>query len=217
MTSQLPFSGTWRFKAAVGGALCLIVVGVAGVAMGDRVPPLDSWIVRNLYSSPETTPALIATVISGVGTLFGIGLLLVTASRLLWRRRGQGLRLLPRYGALLVVCVATVALQAAFQRPGPPVTSQDWTYPSGHVTVLSALTFTAIVISMELSREWRVIVVVGSVVTLVAVSASRITLGEHYLVDVVAALFATIGVGLLAVAAMNLRPRFRPELGSPPH
>ncbi|URN09352.1 phosphatase PAP2 family protein [Actinomadura madurae] len=85
------------------------------------------------------------------------------------------------------------------------------------MTVLSALTFTAIVISMELSREWRVIVVVGSVVTLVAVSASRITLGEHYLVDVVAALFATIGVGLLAVAAMNLRPRFRPELGSPPH
>jgi membrane-associated phospholipid phosphatase len=211
MTDQSPLLSTWRRRAAAAGGLCLAAMGIAGVALGERVPPLDSWIAGHLYFRPESTPAMIATVISGIGTLLVLALLLATASSLLWRRRAQGARLLPRHGALLAACLATVALQAAFQRPGPPVTSQDWTYPSGHVTVLCALAFTAFVISMELAATWRVIVLAGSATTLVAVSASRITLGEHYLVDVVAALFATIGAGLLTLAALNLRPRYGAE------
>ncbi|XVQ06633.1 phosphatase PAP2 family protein [Spirillospora sp. CA-255316] len=205
--TKSPLLSTWRLTAAAAGGLCLAAMGIAGVALGERVPPLDSWIVGHLYSRSETTPAVIATVISGVGTIFGLALVLATASSLLRRRGARGARLLPRHGVLLAACLATVALQAAFQRPGPPVTTQDWTYPSGHVTVLGALTFTAFVISMELTARWRVTVLAGSMTMLAAVSASRITLGEHYLVDVVAALFATIGAGLLTVAALNLRPQ----------
>ncbi|MFI0485689.1 phosphatase PAP2 family protein [Actinomadura sp. 9N215] len=207
MTDQSSTTRTWRLKAAGAGGLCLAGMGIAGIALDDRVPPLDSWIVDHLYSRPETTPAVIATVISGAGTVLGLALLLATAARLLWRRRAGGARLLPRHGALLVACLATVALQAAFRRPGPPVTSQDWTYPSGHVTVLAALAITAFVISLELTAAWRATVLAAGVTTLVAVSASRVTLGEHYLLDVVAALFATIGAGLLTVAVLNLRPR----------
>lgn len=207
MTDKSLLVRTWRLKAAGGGLFCLGLMVIAGVLLDDRVPPLDSWIVGHLYSRPETTPALIATVISGAGTIVGLGLLLATASGLLWRRRAGGARLLPRHGVLLVACLATVALQAAFRRSGPPVTTQDWTYPSGHVTVLAALAVTAFVISLELTAAWRVTVLAGSVTTLVAVAASRVTLGEHYLLDVVAALFATIGAGLLTVAVLNLRPR----------
>ncbi|WUH98664.1 phosphatase PAP2 family protein [Spirillospora sp. NBC_00431] len=207
MTDHSSSTRTWRLKAAGAGALSLAAMLIAGAALDDRVPPLDSWIVGHLYSRPDTTPALIATVISGAGTLLGLALLLATASVLLWRRRAGAARLLPRHGALLVACLATLALQAAFRRSGPPVTTQDWTYPSGHVTVLAALAFTAFVISLELSAAWRVTVLAGGVTMLAAVAASRVTLGEHYLVDVVGALFATIGAGLLTVAALNLRPR----------
>ncbi|MFI0405914.1 phosphatase PAP2 family protein [Actinomadura sp. 3N508] len=209
MTERLSLVMTWRLKAAAMGGLCLAAMVTAGIALGDRVPPLDSWIVDHLYSRPETTAAVIATVISGAGTLAGLALLLAAAAGLVWRR---GARLLPRHGLLLVACLATVALQAAFRRPGPPVTSQDWTYPSGHVTVLAALAFTTFVISLELTAAWRATVLVGSVTTLAAVAASRVTLGEHYLVDVVAALFATVGAGLLAVAVLDLRPRRRVRL-----
>ncbi|MFI0366751.1 phosphatase PAP2 family protein [Actinomadura sp. 1N219] len=212
MTEQPSSTRTWRPKAAAAGGLCLAAMVVAGIALDDRVPPLDSWIVGHLYSRPETTPAMIATVISGAGTIAGLALLLAAASGLLWRRRAGGARLLPRHGALLVACLATVALQAAFQRPGPPVTAQDWTYPSGHVTVLAALAFTAFVISRELTAAWRVTVLAGGITTLAAVSASRVTLGEHYLVDVVAALFATVGAGLLTIAVLNLRPRRQASL-----
>ncbi|WP_158581669.1 phosphatase PAP2 family protein [Actinomadura spongiicola] len=198
---------TWRFKMSVAGGVCLTTMGVAGLALGDRVPPLDSWILGHLYSRPETTPATIATLVSGVGSLLVLALLLAAASTLLWRRRAQGVRLLPRHGVLLAACLATVALQAAFQRSGPPVTAQDWTYPSGHVTILGALAFTALMVSMELTARWRTTVLAVGVTTLVAVSASRVTLGEHYLIDVVGAVLATVGVGLLAAAALNLRPR----------
>ncbi len=193
----------WRLRAAVAGGLCLAVVGIAGVALGDRVPPLDSWIAGHLYSRPETTTATIATAVSGVGTLLALAVLLATATGLLRRHRAQGARLLPRYGALLTVCLATVSLQAVFQRPGPPLTAQDWTYPSGHVTVLTALTFTAFAISMSLTPRWRTTVLVGTTVLLVAVAASRITLGEHYLIDVLAALAATTGTGLLGAVSKS--------------
>ncbi|TMR04821.1 phosphatase PAP2 family protein [Actinomadura soli] len=209
MTNYSSSMRTWRLKAAAAGGLGLAAMVIAGIALDDRVPPLDTWIVAHLYSRPETAPAMIATVLSGAGTIAGLALLLAAASGLVRRRRARGARLLPRHGVLLVACLATVALQAAFRRPGPPVTSQDWTYPSGHVTVLAALVFTAFVISLELTAAWRVTVLAGGVTTLAAVSASRVTLGEHYLVDVVAALLATIGAGLLAVAALNLRPRHR--------
>ncbi|WP_165969382.1 phosphatase PAP2 family protein [Actinomadura sp. KC06] len=209
MTDHSTSMRTWRLRAAAAGGLCLAAMVIAGIALGDRVPPLDTWIVGHLYSRPETAPATVATVISGAGTIVGLVLLLAAAAALLRRWRAGSARLLPRHGVLLVACLATVALQAAFRRPGPPVTSQDWTYPSGHVTVLAALAFTAFVISLELTAAWRATVLAASVTTLAAVSASRVTLGEHYLVDVVAALFATVGAGLLAVAALNLRPRHR--------
>lgn len=132
---------------------------------------------------------------------------------LLRRHRAQGARFLPRYGALLAACLATVALQAVFQRPGPPLSTQDWTYPSGHVTVLTALTFTAFVISMYLTPRWRATVLAGRTAMLVAVAASRMTLGEHYLVDVVAALVATTGVGLFATATLGLPLHHGPSRG----
>jgi membrane-associated phospholipid phosphatase len=204
MTHRSPSPDARRLRAAAVGGLCLAAVGIAGAVLGNRVPPLDGWIVGHLYSRPHTAPAVIATVISGVGTLFGLTVLIATVTGLLWRHRARGVRLLPRYGLLLLACLAVLALQAVFQRSGPPVTSQDWTYPSGHVTVLAALIFTAFMISMYLTPAWRVTVLAGGAVMLLLVAAGRVTLGEHYLVDVVAAVPATIGAGLLAAGLSRL-------------
>ncbi|WP_285697076.1 phosphatase PAP2 family protein [Actinomadura sp. NBRC 104412] len=204
MKDQSPMPGGRRLKVALVGGLSLAAIWIAGIALGDRVPPLDSWIVGHLYSRPRTVPSAIAAVVSGAGTVIALALLLATVSDLLRRRRAQGARLLARHAALLTACLATMALQAVFQRPGPPVTAQDWTYPSGHVTLLTALAFTAFMISRELTAAWRATVLVASTATLVAVSAGRVTLGEHYLLDVVAAVLATLGVGLITVAVLNL-------------
>ena len=207
MTYPQSLNPPWRRRTAVVGGLLIAVVAVAAFVMGDRVPPLDTWIAGNLYSRPETAPAVAATVISGVATLLGFALLLAAAVSLLWRYRGRGAKLLARCGLLLVLCLVTLALQGVFRRSGPPVTAQDWTYPSGHVTVLTALAFTTFAISAYLAPAWRTAVLIAGTTMLVAVSASRVTLGEHYLVDTVAALLATLGVGLLATVVLGLPPR----------
>ena len=93
-----------------------------------------------------------------------------------------------------------------FQRPGPPVTATDWTYPSGHAVVVTAAALTTVLMSRMLSRSWRVLVVSTAVGAVPLVSASRVLSGEHYLVDVVAAVAVTVGVGLLVAAVLRLWP-----------
>jgi undecaprenyl-diphosphatase len=86
------------------------------------------------------------------------------------------------------------------------VTTQDWTYPSGHVTVLTALAFTAFVISGQVGPRVRMAIAAGGIAALILVAAGRVISGEHYLLDVVAAFAAVVGVGLLAAVALRLHP-----------
>ncbi|MFG1793667.1 phosphatase PAP2 family protein [Nocardia sp. NPDC049149] len=189
--------------AAVGGSFLALVM-LAGVLLRDRVPPLDSWIVDHLYSAPGTARATLATTISGAGSVFGLVVLLSVVGGIWWRLRGAATGLLLRSGALLATCSSTVVLQTVFQRPGPAVTDQDWTYPSGHIVLLAALGGTAVLLSRSLSATWRNAVAGSLIVMIGLVAASRMTLGEHWLIDVVAALVVTVGSGLVAAIALRL-------------
>jgi membrane-associated phospholipid phosphatase len=102
--------------------------------------------------------------------------------------------------------MAVIGLQTVFQRSGPPVKADDWTYPSGHAVFVVAFALTAVLIS----RSAKVLALISGLVVLV--SASRLVLGEHYLVDVVAGIAATTGIGLLAAAALRI-----PVIGRTPY
>jgi len=206
MTRESPSTASERLgTVAIGGAL-LAGVTLAAVLLNGRVPPLDTWILAHLYSRPGTAWAGVATAISGAGTLVAVAVSLAAVGGLLWRRHDRAAGLLARHGVVLSACLATVLLQAVFQRSGPSVSGQDWTYPSGHVTVLTALGFTTLMVCRSLTARWRAVAAGGMASMLLLVAASRVTLGEHFLVDVVAALLATVGAGLLAAVPLGLLP-----------
>ncbi|WP_433328589.1 phosphatase PAP2 family protein [Spirillospora sp. CA-294931] len=190
-------------NTVLAGGLGLGAVLVAGALLGDRVPPLDAWVADHLYAESGFW-ADAAVAVSGAGTILAVVAVLAAAVALWWRERSAVL--VARCAAVLAACLGTLVLQTVFQRSGPPVTEQDWTYPSGHVVVMTALGFTAVMIARRLPPLWRGVVVPGAAVMIALVGASRVVLGEHYLVDVVAALVATAGVGLLASAVFRTRP-----------
>ncbi|SDK92969.1 undecaprenyl-diphosphatase [Glycomyces sambucus] len=195
-----------RLRTAAIGAACVAAVLLTAIALGDRALPLDLWIVDNLYAAPDSTLGTVAAAVSGLGTLAGAGILIAETAVRLRRERRRALGPLLKAGAVLVLCVAAIGLQALFQRSGPAVTDQDWTYPSGHVTLLAAIAFTAAVVSAHRSRAGRTAVLATGGALVAAVAAGRVVSGEHYLIDVVAAAVAVLGIGLLAGAALGLVP-----------
>ncbi|WP_163507409.1 phosphatase PAP2 family protein [Fodinicola acaciae] len=186
----------WKLLA---GLACVAVAGVAGWLLQDVVPPVDLWIATRLYDpSPAIYPA-----IGGLGTLVALGLVLLLLA-VVWRRHGLRPGALLRYAALLACCLATALLQVVFQRPGPPQHEPDWTYPSGHVVVITALAVTAVAIASSVSVRWAGIATAVGVIAILLVSVSRVVVAQHWLVDVVAAALATVGVGVVAATVMRL-------------
>lgn len=109
-------------------------------------------------------------------------------------------------GALFCGFAVTIALKAWFALPRPPtglraVAAAGFGFPSGHA-LGSTVGWGALAVALE--RVWsarRRAAVAGLVV--VAVSLSRVAIGVHYLVDVVAGV--AVGLAVLGVAARWLR------------
>jgi undecaprenyl-diphosphatase len=101
-----------------------------------------------------------------------------------------------------------VLLQDVFQRQGPTAVP-DWSYPSGHVTISTAVAVTAVVLSTHLAAPRRGLVWVATIVAVLLTAASRVTLGEHFLTDVVGAVSGTVGVGVLAAVTLGMLPTAR--------
>jgi membrane-associated phospholipid phosphatase len=188
------------------GGAAVAAVLLAGGLLGDRVPPLDAWILANLSAVPGGDLAGLATAVSGVGTLVVLAVLLTAFGQTLLRERRGAVGSAARHLVLLVGCATPILLQGVFQRPGPPLVATDWTYPSGHAVVVTAAALSTVVLSRTLSRRWRIPLVSTAVGAVLVVSASRVLLGEHYLVDAVAAMAVTVGVGLLVATALRLWP-----------
>lgn len=186
-----------RIFAGIG---CLALVALAGWLLRDAVPPADQWIAAHAVGEAG---ARVATAVSAVGTIacFGMLVVLLVAA---WRQRRMRIGGLLRYAVLLACCLAMALSQTVFQRPGPPQHEPDWTYPSGHVVVIGALAVTAVAVASSISTNWaRIAAIIGSVVV-VAVSVSRIVVAQHWLVDVVAAAIAAVGIGLVAATILRL-------------
>lgn len=188
------------------GAASVAAVTSAGVVLRDAVPPADAWVLDHLYAAPGTTTAAVATVLSGIGTLLCLVVLVCGAAAVWWRRRGRAGGFLMRTLALGLLCGSVLLLQDLILRPGPPQQPQAGTYPSGHATVVTAAAFTAFVLCGWLGRTWRLATLITGGTAVLLVSASRVVLAEHWLIDVAAAVVATTGAGLLAAAVLRLGP-----------
>ncbi|MFC9688933.1 phosphatase PAP2 family protein [Kribbella sp. NPDC056951] len=188
-----------RSRLILVGAGSLVAVVAAGYLLRTTIPPADHWLVTHAYAAPGSTPAAVATTVSGIGTLIAVVALLVVAA-LTWRRRGTREGLLPL--AVVPVCLSLLALQGLLNREGPPQQPEAGTYPSGHVTVVT----TAVAVTLLIGTTWRRRIAALGSTAILLVSASRIALAEHWLLDVAGGIAGVAGVALLSYAVLH-RPR----------
>jgi len=136
---------------------------------------------------PEPVVA-VAAVVTHLGDPLLVGLL---AATLAWRPRPPQLsRAHTTWMLVMVVLTAAVmvVLKTGIAAPRPPgATADGFGFPSGH-TLMATVGYGALVWGR---RRWSVVAV--AVITVVGVS--RVLIGAHYLVDVVAGW--TLGLGLL--------------------
>ncbi|TWF81549.1 undecaprenyl-diphosphatase [Pseudonocardia hierapolitana] len=197
MTSHDPESDH-RTRLLVAGTAAIGTAGVLGAVVRDRWSPLDTWFVRE-FRLPVDAPVVEAA--AGAGALLAVaGIVLAVAAAL---RRPTVRARLWRHAVLLAACVAVAGTQVLFQRPGPPGAGQDWTYPSGHATVITAVAVTAVVLCRRSAPAWARAVLMVEVLAVAVTTASRVALGEHFPTDVVGAMVGVIGVGLVVTALIG--------------
>ncbi|MCE6997741.1 phosphatase PAP2 family protein [Saccharothrix sp. S26] len=110
-----------------------------------------------------------------------------------------------RCAVLLAVCWSTVFARYWYQRVRP-IDFPKWAYPSGHVTAVTAVAFTGVVLCAWLARRYLRLAVVLACTAVVVTGASRVVLEMHWFTDTVGAVLAVVGVGLVAARALRLVP-----------
>ncbi|ADD41101.1 phosphatase PAP2 family protein [Stackebrandtia nassauensis] len=204
---------THHRRLAATGLAAVTTSILIGLLLRDVVPPADAWIIDHWYAAPDSLITTIATATSGVGTLLALAAVPAAAITLLIRRRAQGkphLSLLARGLLLIPICGSVLAIQQLVMRPGPPMQPEASTYPSGHATIATAALFTAAVLFWLADPRWGRLAASTGAVAVLAVSASRVVLAEHWLLDVAGAITATAGIGLLAIAVLRIVPWWQP-------
>jgi membrane-associated phospholipid phosphatase len=197
-----------RTRLLTGGAAGIAAMAVLGAVARDRWTPLDTWVVRDARIPTGSPLAAAVEVVAGTAVLIAAaGLLFATAAAVLRPSVRGGLW---RAAVLLAACVALAATQVLFRRPGPPGAGQAWTYPSGHATVVIAVAVTTVVLCRWAVPAWTRPVVAAEAAAVVATTASRVLLGEHFPTDVLGAVIGVAGVGLVVTALVGPPVRERP-------
>ncbi|WP_433270002.1 phosphatase PAP2 family protein [Actinosynnema sp. CS-041913] len=194
-------TGPTRAVLAGVGLVFALASVVLGFSVHRTIPELDATLHETaLALGPNVVPA--AAVVSFLLSpgLAVIALLSLTVRAVLARDP-----LIFKGAVLLAVSWSTVLARYTYDRVRP-VEHHLPAYPSGHVTAVTAVAFTGVVLCAHLApRHVRTAVVLATTaITLTA--ASRVVLEKHWFTDTVGAVLATTGVGLLATLALRLTP-----------
>lgn len=178
---------------------------VLGLSVHRAIPALD----RDLHLAaaelgPNFTHA--ATVVSFV---LSPCLATITLAGLALRALLARDALLLRAAALLAVSWSTILARYGYQRVRP-IEYPQWAYPSGHVTAVTAVALTGVVLVGRLARRHLRLAVALAVTAVALTAASRVVLQMHWFTDTVGAVLAVVGVGLVTARALRLVPPGRP-------
>jgi undecaprenyl-diphosphatase len=161
------------------------------------------------------TGVQVALAVSALGNAWGVSVVLALAMLALRRRNAAIVAL----GVPVVAFLSDALLKLLVHRPRPPGAlipePQSFSFPSGHATVAAATYLTiGLLLADRLSGKMAKASCVGvCAVIAIAIGASRVYLGVHYLSDVLGGLvlgtaWAFVGRRLYVT---RLRPMRRPE------
>jgi membrane-associated phospholipid phosphatase len=184
----------------VGVVLALASV-VLGLTVRHQPPALDEGFRQGAV---ELGPGF-AHASTVVGFVLSPGLATIALLSLALRALLAKDPLLARCAVLLAVCWSTLFARYWYQRVRP-VEFPKWAYPSGHVTAVTAVAFTGVVLCAWLARRYLRLAVVSACVVVAVTAASRVVLEMHWFTDTVGAVLGVVGVGLVAAHALRLVP-----------
>ncbi|MGI8756283.1 MAG: phosphatase PAP2 family protein [Acidimicrobiales bacterium] len=194
----------------------VVVIVVLGIVAWPtrRTDDIDSDVAASLFARPGTWERSAAATVTFFGSPAVVTVATVLVAVWAWRRF--------RSVVLALFCPLSVAIAGAIEhlvkllvarpRPATAVLAHqlDFSYPSGHATAASALALSlALLVWAGGQRRHRGLLLAALSLYGVAVAASRVVLGVHYLSDVIGA--AGLGTAsVLTVGWFCSRQRTKP-------
>lgn len=178
----------------------VLAIIIEGLSSGTELIPLNTVIERAVVHmrTPILTTTLVA--VTRLGNPFILLSITVLIAVLLFVR-GRTYDAALFIVALMVAVISLTILENTFQitRPGSAIIDvSGWSFPSGHATVATAFFFmlSHLLFGKMKTSAGKVALVLGSIFGAALICFSRLYLGAHWTLDILAG----IALGLLSVS-----------------
>lgn len=180
-------------------------------------PGADAHALEIALDAEGAAAVEAARVLTDLGSLTVVGPVLLLGLALLIARRDWPAVLVLVLGTVItVIAVGEVKAAEGRQRPTAALeASSTFAYPSGHAAQATA--YLALALALARAHTRRTMILAAAALLVVVVAATRVYLRVHWLTDVIggvglaAATYATLALGLLAVAHLRHNPATRPD------
>lgn len=210
---------TGRYAVALTVSTVLFVALATAILSWAAIDRLDirfvSWVNRSVPASVVD----VAQVVTYAGSGVALGVVALVAAILLARQGHRGSAafvVAASVGALVV----TQSLKAAIRRARPEfdnpyVELSTYAFPSGHALGATATFGALAIVSYALVRapRRRRLLLAGLGAAILVVAATRVVLGVHYLLDVLAGMVGGVALLSALLLTFELAPRSRVRLG----
>lgn len=179
----------------------VLVIIIEGLLSGGDLIPLNTAIEQVVMHTRMPLLTTLLVFITRIGNPFLLASVATFLSVLLVTKQGRLYDATLFMVALIIAMVSLTILKNVFQitRPSSDIyTATGWSFPSGHATVATTFFFLLSITYFENMRNFwqRTLLIVGSVVGTILICFSRLYLGAHWTLDILAG----IALGLLSVS-----------------
>jgi len=178
----------------------VLVVIIEGLLSGTELTPLNTVIERAVVHmrTPFLTTIMVAVTRMGDPFVLASAALLIAVLLFMRGRRYDAVLFI---AALIVTVISLTVLKNTFQivRPTSPIyEANGWSFPSGHATIATAFFFMVAYSFFDRMKTLRnkTILILGSIFGAALIYFSRLYLGAHWTLDILAG----IALGLLSVS-----------------